>query len=415
MVIGIVKDRLQEPDTAKGFLMDGFPRTIPQAEALDKALEGLDRAITKVIVLLVDEELILKRLTGRRVCRKCQTPFHVYFNKPKKEGVCDKCGGELYQRDDDTEATVQNRLEVYRKQTEPLIDYYDRGRRGGARRWSPRSRSHLRGHRRRPRAGRSVASAEGAGKNSRCSDHKEVAGGDREDGPSGRGGPGVSGPSGTRSEAGCHDRGAGQVGREFIRSKGGVPTFKGYRGFPGSICASPNDMVVHGIPGRVRLREGDILGVDVGVTMEGYIADAAATFPVGEISEEARELLRVTEESLWKGIAQCQIGNRVGDISHAVQTHAEAHGYSVVESMVGHGVGREMHEDPQVPNFGPPGRGPSCARAWSWPSSPWSTWAAARWRWVTTPGPSTPRTGACPPISSTRWPSPRTAPAAYRG
>jgi adenylate kinase len=126
VVIGIVKDRLQEPDTAKGFLMDGFPRTIPQAEALDRALDGLDRAITKVVVLLVDEELILKRLTGRRVCRKCQTPFHIYFNRPQKEDVCDKCGGELYQRDDDTEATVKNRLEVYRKQTEPLIDYYDR-------------------------------------------------------------------------------------------------------------------------------------------------------------------------------------------------------------------------------------------------------------------------------------------------
>ena len=149
-----------------------------------------------------------------------------------------------------------------------------------------------------------------------------------------------------------------RVAEKFIRTKGGVPTFKGYRGFPGSICASPNDMVVHGIPGRIRLREGDILGVDVGVTMDGYIADAAVTFAVGEISETARDLLRVTEESLFQGIAQCQIGNRVGDISHAVQSHAEAHGFSVVQSMVGHGVGRAMHEDPQVPNFGPPDQGP---------------------------------------------------------
>jgi adenylate kinase len=125
VVIGIVKDRLQESDTAKGFLMDGFPRTIPQAEALDKALEELGRAITKTIVLLVDEDLLIKRLTGRRICRNCQTPFHVLFNQPQVEGVCDKCGGELYQRDDDTEATVRNRLEVYRAQTEPLIDYYD--------------------------------------------------------------------------------------------------------------------------------------------------------------------------------------------------------------------------------------------------------------------------------------------------
>ncbi len=149
-----------------------------------------------------------------------------------------------------------------------------------------------------------------------------------------------------------------KLAEKYIRAKGGVPTFKGYRGFPGSICASPNSMVVHGIPGKVRLSEGDILGVDVGVTMEGYIADAAMTFPVGEISKEARRLLRVTQESLMRGIEQCKVGKRVGDISHAVQTHAESHGYSVVQSMVGHGVGRDMHEDPQVPNFGPPGQGP---------------------------------------------------------
>lgn len=125
VVIGIVKDRLQEPDTAKGFLMDGFPRTIPQAEALDKALDDLDRAITKVVVILVDEEDLVARLTGRRICRSCQMPFHVMFNRPKVDDVCDKCGGELYQRDDDSETTVRNRLEVYRNQTEPLIGYYD--------------------------------------------------------------------------------------------------------------------------------------------------------------------------------------------------------------------------------------------------------------------------------------------------
>jgi adenylate kinase len=126
VVIGIVKDRLLEPDSAKGFLMDGFPRTIPQAEALDSALDELNRAITKVVVILVDEEDLVARLTGRRICRSCQTPFHILFNRPRVEDVCDKCGGELYQRDDDTEATVRNRLEVYRNQTEPLIDYYDR-------------------------------------------------------------------------------------------------------------------------------------------------------------------------------------------------------------------------------------------------------------------------------------------------
>lgn len=149
-----------------------------------------------------------------------------------------------------------------------------------------------------------------------------------------------------------------RIAEKYIRSQGGIPTFKGYRGFPGSICASPNDMVVHGIPGKTRLEAGDIVGIDVGVTMDGYIADAAMTYPVGEISETAQRLLAVTEESLRRGIAQCRIGKRVGDISHAVQAYVEAHGFSVVQSMVGHGVGRDMHEDPQVPNFGPPGQGP---------------------------------------------------------
>jgi adenylate kinase len=125
VVIGIVKDRLQEPDTAKGFLMDGFPRTIPQAEALDAALVALDRDVTKVLAILVEEEELILRLTGRRICRECQAPFHVEFNQPAVEGVCGRCGGELYQRDDDSEATVRNRLEVYRNQTEPLIDYYN--------------------------------------------------------------------------------------------------------------------------------------------------------------------------------------------------------------------------------------------------------------------------------------------------
>ncbi len=163
---------------------------------------------------------------------------------------------------------------------------------------------------------------------------------------------------GERIEPGITTKELDRLAEKYIRDKGGIPTFKGYRGFPGSICASPNDMVVHGIPGKVRLHEGDIIGIDVGVTMEGYIADGASTFPVGEVSDEVRELLRATEESLMLGIAQCVPGNRVGDISHAVQGHVEARGLSVVQSMVGHGVGRSLHEDPQVPNFGPPGQGP---------------------------------------------------------
>jgi methionyl aminopeptidase len=145
---------------------------------------------------------------------------------------------------------------------------------------------------------------------------------------------------------------------EFIRSKGGIPTFEGYRGYPASICASPNDMIVHGIPGSYSLREGDILSVDVGVTLGGFVADSAWTFPVGEISDEAERLLQVCETALFAGIDQARPGQRVGDVSAAVQAVVEESAFTVVRALVGHGVGRSMHEEPQIPNFGEAGRGP---------------------------------------------------------
>jgi methionyl aminopeptidase len=146
---------------------------------------------------------------------------------------------------------------------------------------------------------------------------------------------------------------------EFIRSRGGVPTFKGYRGYPASICASPNSMVVHGIPGAYALDEGDILSVDVGVTLGGFVGDSAWTFPVGEVGAEAERLLEVCEAALYAGIEQTRVGNRLSDISHAIQAVVEEAGFSVIRALVGHGVGRSMHEDPQIPNYGPPGRGPA--------------------------------------------------------
>ena len=149
-----------------------------------------------------------------------------------------------------------------------------------------------------------------------------------------------------------------QAAEKYIRSQGAAPSFKGYRGFPGSICVSPNSMVVHGIPGGYTLERGDILSVDIGVTLDGWVADGARTFAVGPISPVARKLLDVTERSLHEGAAQAKPGNRLGDISHAIQTTVEAEGLSIVRSLVGHGIGREMHEDPQIPNFGEPGRGP---------------------------------------------------------
>jgi methionyl aminopeptidase len=154
--------------------------------------------------------------------------------------------------------------------------------------------------------------------------------------------------------AGVTTRELDLAAEKFIRSQGAEPAFKGYRGFPGSICASPNSMVVHGIPGSYALARGDILSVDVGVVYDGWVADAARTFPVGPVSPIARKLLSVTEGSLFAAAEQCHAGNRLGEVSQAVQAHVEAAGFSIVRSLVGHGIGRSMHEDPQVPNYGTP-------------------------------------------------------------
>ncbi len=148
---------------------------------------------------------------------------------------------------------------------------------------------------------------------------------------------------------------------EYIHSQGGIPTFKGYRGYPASICASPNDMIVHGIPGPYTLDEGDLLSIDVGVTLEGFVADSAYTFAVGEVTPEAERLLEVGQAALEAGVEQCRVENRLSDVSHAIQRAVEDAGFTVVRSLVGHGVGRSMHEDPQIPNFGEPGRGPRLA------------------------------------------------------
>ena len=148
-----------------------------------------------------------------------------------------------------------------------------------------------------------------------------------------------------------------QLAEEFIRDHGGIPGFKGLYDFPNTLCMSPNDQVVHGIPTDKPLRNGDIISVDCGVLMNGFYGDHAYTFEVGEVDEDVKKLLKVTKESLYKGIEQFRAGKRVSDIGHAIQQYTEAHGYGVVRELVGHGLGRKMHEDPQVPNYGRPGRG----------------------------------------------------------
>jgi methionyl aminopeptidase len=166
---------------------------------------------------------------------------------------------------------------------------------------------------------------------------------------------------GERAQPGVTTEELDALAAEFIQAQGGEPTFKGYRGYPASICASPNDLVVHGIPGPYSLKDGDVLAVDVGVTLEGFVADSAYTFAIGEIPPEAERLLEACQAALAAGIAQCRARNRLSDISHAIQAVTEENGFSVVRSLVGHGVGRSMHEEPQIPNYGEPGRGPKLA------------------------------------------------------
>lgn len=149
-----------------------------------------------------------------------------------------------------------------------------------------------------------------------------------------------------------------RIAEEYITRCQAKPTFKNYFGFTGSICTSINEQVVHGIPSLRQLKSGDIISIDIGATLNGYVGDATVTLPVGEIDEEAQRLIDVTKNALAEGIKQAVVGNRLSDISHAIQTYVESNGFSVVRDYVGHGIGREMHEEPQVPNYGPPGRGP---------------------------------------------------------
>jgi methionyl aminopeptidase len=162
----------------------------------------------------------------------------------------------------------------------------------------------------------------------------------------------------SKARAGVSTLELDEVAERFIRSQGAEPAFKGYRGFPGSICSSPNSMIVHGIPGKYKLQRGDILSIDVGVVKDGWVSDAAVTVPIGPVSPIATRLMHTTREALFEAVEAARPGNHLGDISAAVQQRVEADGFAVVRSLVGHGVGREMHEDPQIPNHGEPGTGP---------------------------------------------------------
>ena len=202
-----------------------------------------------------------------------------------------------------------------------------------------------------------------------------------------------------------------QAAEKFIRSQGCEPAFKGYRGFPGSICASPNEMIVHGIPGPYKLERGDIISIDIGVVRRRLGRRRRAHVPGRHDHARCAELLAVTEESLFLAVQECRAGNRLGDVSHAVQEHVEAAGFSIVRSLVGHGVGRSMHEDPQVPNYGTArhrraARGRDGARG----RADGDRSAGTRSAWATTTGRSSPRTARSQPISSSRSRSRRSGP-----
>ena len=318
LMILLIRGRLGEPDASEGFILDGFPRTMAQADALDAMFEEIARELDIVFELQLDDESAVRRLL-RRAAEEGRSRRHAGRHRqaardlPRADGAARR----------------------------PLPRQGQPGR-------HPRGPYHQRGVRRDPgraRAGRGVIIRKSSAELERMA----------------RAGRLVSETHQLLAEhihGGVTTAELDRLAEEFIESRGGYPTFKGYRGYPAAICTSPNDMIVHGIPGPYRLSDGDILSVDIGVTLDGFIGDAAYTFAVGEISQAAARLLATGQEALTAGIAECRPGRRLSDVSHAVQEVTEAAGFTVVRALVGHGVGRAMHEDPQIPNYGPPGRGP---------------------------------------------------------
>jgi len=303
VILSMIKEELAKPEAQQGAVLDGFPRTAVQAELVDRTLGERGQRLNHILLLDVPEEELVRRMTGRAA----------------HEG-----------RSDDTPEAIRTRLQVYQRDTAPLIAHY--AERGIVKRVpgvggvdeikSPREIETM------ASAGRIVAATLAL-----VARHVR---------------PGISTEELDR------------LAEQFIRSHPGArPSFKGLYDFPATLCTSINQEVVHGIPSSKRvLKAGDLLSVDVGVWVDGLHADSAATFPVGAVSADAERLLATTRTALAAGVAQARAGNHVGDIGHAVQQVAEGAGYSVVRELVGHGIGSSFHEDPQVPNYGKPRRGP---------------------------------------------------------
>ena len=306
-------------------MLDGFPRNLTQARALDEMLREIGRELDAILFFDVPDSVGMERALHR---------------------------AGIEHRNDDTREVIARRLATYHAETEA-------GRRALPHDWQagtdPRGQVGRRGLAR----GRGVASA-GRGVAAE-GNSLIIRKSQQEIETMARAGGVVAGTLALLEEhiqPGVTTAELDAIAEEFIRAAGGEPTFKGYRGYPAATCLSPNDMVVHGIPGAVALADGDVLSVDVGVTLDGFVADSAWTFPVGAISPAAQRLLDVCRSALEAGIDQARLGNTIGDISRAVQAVTEEAGFGVIRSLVGHGVGRSMHEDPQVPNFVSAQRGP---------------------------------------------------------
>ena len=329
VIIGIVRERVAQPDCANGYILDGVPRTIPQAEALEAAGIHFD----SVVSIEIEDSVIEARMTGRRVCGCCGASFHITANPPKKEGVCDLCGGDRQKPSPRLPRRNRSAQGILRQARHPE-----------AGQWQPADREGFRRHFEGVGCGRMISI-----KNERELEVMRRA---------------CKITAAARALAGDMVRPGvttGEIDRavhDFIVSQGAVPTFLGYGGFPASTCISVNEVVIHGIPGKRVLKEGDIVSVDVGATWGGFVGDCAATYACGKISPEAQKLISVTRQSFFEGIKFARQGCRISDIGHAVQTYVEKHGFGVVRAFVGHGVGEQMHEEPEVPNFGAPGRGP---------------------------------------------------------
>ena len=349
ITIGMLLARLEAPDAIDGAILDGFPRNRPQAEALDAALADRGSQVDRALHIQVPLDELVRRLSGRWICRDAGHVYHEQSNPPRVAGQCDLDGSPLIQRDDDKPDTIRARLTGQLDSLAQVVDHY---RETGVLQRHRRPAAHRRGDSRTP--GRRHRSVRGGGvavvtRKSRAEIEKmRRAGrivGEVLDIIEAELAPGVST---------AH---LDELAEAHIRRSGAIPSFKGYPGanprrpFPASVCISLDQEIVHGIPGERTIKDGQIVSVDAGAILDGWHGDGARTFFVGDPPPAVRDLIAATEAAMLAGIAAAVPGNHIEDISAAVEDVALPYGFGIIRQFVGHGIGTEMHEEPQVPNY----------------------------------------------------------------